>query len=117
MASRQEFLPQISTTLKLISDFAFCFLYTIFTAVTRSLSSKVAPDFYSTAGLFYEHPIDDLHVVQFIVFKCWICLVTILRSVLFRFCFGHFFLNVLFRLHIDLADFAQFLIFRDDTLR
>lgn len=56
MASRLEFLPQISTTLKLITDFACCFLNTVVTAVTRSLSGKVAADFYSTAGLFYEHP-------------------------------------------------------------
>lgn len=82
MASRLEFLPQISTTLKLITDFACCFLNTVVTAVTRSLSRKVAPDFFfQQLGSSINTPMNDLHVVQFIVFKCWICFVTILRSI------------------------------------
>lgn len=71
MASRLEFLPQISTTLKLISDYAFCFLNTVVTAVTWSLSSKVAPDFYiQQLGSSMNTSVVDLHVVQLVVFKC-----------------------------------------------
>lgn len=88
MASCLEFLPQISTTLKVITDLA-CFLNS--TAVTRSLSSRVAPD-SEQLGSSMITPINDLHVVQVIVFKCWICLVTILRPIplRLRFCLGHF---------------------------